>query len=318
MSLTEKELYKKYPTVLEILLLDNTTKKNIIWATDSYKRRGYHFHDNIYPYNITESNIIQPRSNKAKAEQIKRSKTKAEVFTPSWICNKQNNLIDEIWFGRTDVFNIEEEQKWKTNENKIEMPEGKKWIDYVKDIRLEISCGEAPYLVSRYDTVSGQSIEIKNRIGLLDRKLRIINENCIEDEQWIDYSLEALKSIYGFEWQGDNLFLARENIIFTYIDYYKDRFNKEPDESLLLRVATIISWNIWQMDGIKCVIPNSCHVEKTSQFNLFGEEEIMEMGCDGCAKGTVFNHNGIYSKIMDWEKNKKIKYVDLLGGKINE
>ena len=68
------------------------------------------------------------------------------------------------------------------------------------------------------------------------------------------------------------------------------------------------------MDGIKCVIPNSCKVKKIIQCNLFDEEEILETGCIGCAKGTIHDHNGIYPKIMDWEKNKKIRYVDLLGG----
>lgn len=313
-GINEKSLYEKYPAILDLLLLDNTTKKNIIWATESYKRRGYKFHDNIYPLSVIKGKIIQPRSKKAKAEQSKRSKDSAEVFTPSWMCNKQNNLIDETWFNRKDVFNTEMNYDWIIKDEKIIMPVGKTWIDYIKDTRLEISCGEAPYLVSRYDTVTGNPIETKKRIGLLDRKFRILNENCKNDEEWIIYALEALKSIYGFEWQGDNLLLARENVLYTFIDYYMERFNKEPNEELLIEVATIISWNIWQMDGIKCVIPNSCQVKKISNFNLFGEEIIEEYGCEGCAKGTVHNHNGIYAKIMDWEKNKKIRYIDLLGG----
>ncbi len=313
-DINEKSLYEKYPTILDLLLLDNTTKKNIIWATNSYKRRGYRFSDNILPINVIKGNIIQPRSKKAKAEQAKRSKDSAEVFTPSWMCNKQNNLIDEEWFGKKDVFNIELNNDWIVNEEKIIMPEGKSWIDYIKDIRLEITCGEAPYLVSRYDTVTGKPIETKKRIGLLDRKFRIINENCSNNEEWIQYVFEALKSIYGFEWQGDNLLLARENVLYTFIDYYKERFNNEPKEELLIQVATIISWNLWQMDGIKCVIPNSCKVEKIIQYNLFEDEEVIESGCQGCTKGTVHGHNGVYSKIMDWEKNKRIKFVDLLGG----
>ena len=308
-DINEKSLYEKYPTILDLLLLDNTTKKNII-----YKRRGYRFSDNILPINVIKGNIIQPRSKKAKAEQAKRSKDSAEVFTPSWMCNKQNNLIDEEWFGKKDVFNIELNNDWIVNEEKIIMPEGKSWIDYIKDIRLEITCGEAPYLVSRYDTVTGKPIETKKRIGLLDRKFRIINENCSNNEEWIQYVFEALKSIYGFEWQGDNLLLARENVLYTFIDYYKERFNNEPKEELLIQVATIISWNLWQMDGIKCVIPNSCKVEKIIQYNLFEDEEVIESGCQGCTKGTVHGHNGVYSKIMDWEKNKRIKFVDLLGG----
>jgi len=313
-DINEKSLYEKHPAVLDLLLIDNTTKKNIIWATDSYKRRGYRFNDSISTNNVIKGKVIQPRSKKAKAEQTKRSKDSAEVFTPSWMCNKQNNLIDEAWFNRKDVFNTESNNDWVVNDEKINMPEGKTWIDYVKDTRLEISCGEAPYLVSRYDTVSGKPIETKKRIGLLDRKFRVINENCSSDEEWKQYALEALKSIYGFEWQGDNLILARENVLYTFIDYYQERFKEEPSEELLIEVATIISWNLWQMDGIKCVIPNSCKVERIVQYNLFGEEEVLESGCAGCNKGTVHGHNGIYPKIMDWEKNKKIRYIDLLGG----
>ena len=42
---------------------------------------------------------------------------------------------------------------------------------------MEITCGEAPYLVSRYDVVKGEIIPVEDRIGILDRKLRVINEN---------------------------------------------------------------------------------------------------------------------------------------------
>ena len=48
---------------------------------------------------------------------------------------------------------------------------------YVISKRIEITCGEAPYLVSRYDTVTGKKIDVVDRVGLLDRKLRVINEN---------------------------------------------------------------------------------------------------------------------------------------------
>ncbi|MBO7084803.1 hypothetical protein J6W20_02645 [bacterium] len=42
---------------------------------------------------------------------------------------------------------------------------------------MEITCGEAPYLVSRYDVTDGtlKIQPIAGRVGLLDRKLRIID-----------------------------------------------------------------------------------------------------------------------------------------------
>ena len=313
-DINENELYKKYPRVLDLLLFDNTTKKNIIWATDSYSKRGHRFNDNIIPYNIIKSKIVTPRSKKSKAEQNRRSKDNGEVFTPSWMCNIQNNQVDDTWFGCKEVFNFERENSWVINTEKIKFPMNKSWIDYIKDLRLEISCGEAPYVVSRYDTVTGEYIIPTNRIGFLDRKFRVLKENYNNKDEWIKYSLEALKATYAFEWQGDNLILARENILFSYIDYYKEEFNEEPSEDLLIEVATIISWNIWQMDGIKGVIPNSCNVKKIEIANIFGEVEVVESGCDGCCKGDIRLHNGINCKIMDWQKNKKIFFKDIFTG----
>ena len=308
----ERYLLKKYPKILELLVCDKTTNKNIIWATDSYNDINLFFNDHISSKIIGENNIIVPRSKKEKNEQSKRSKDNAEVFTPSWMCNVQNNLIDEVWFGKRDVFNKEiNNNTWKTNHEKIAFQD-KEWIDYVRDIRIEITCGEAPYIVSRYDTVTGKKIKLENRIGLLDRKMRIVKENVSNEEEWIKYSLEALKSVYGFEWQGDNLILARENILLSYCDYYYDYFNDYPDEKTLLEVANIIAWNFWQMDGIKCVIPNSCKVEDDVEINLFEEESVVKCECKGCKNNDVFKHNGIYSKIMDWIDNKPIRFVDMI------
>ena len=128
---------------------------------------GYQSGDQISVFSIIKRNgsIIKSRVEKSKKEQSERAKSKAEVFTPSWICNAQNNLIDNAWFERENVFNIEMEKGWVTNSEKIPFPDGKTWQDYVKENRLEIICGEAPYLVSRYDTVTGEEINIKERIS---------------------------------------------------------------------------------------------------------------------------------------------------------
>ena len=245
---------------------------------------------------------------------MKRIKDNGEVFTPSWICNEQNNLADDAWFGKKNVFNISEQKKWIANESKIEFTKDKTWQDYVKSIRLEISCGEAPYLVSRYDTVTGKSIKISDRIGLLDRKLRVLSENVDLENEWIDWSIIAVKSIYGYDLQGDNILLARENILYTYIDYYKDKFNKKPSLDLIKEIAEIISWNIWQMDGLKFVIPRSCKNEIIKEYTLFGDIET-KTECNGCKTNTYKDHNGIYCKIMNWEKNKTVKFYTLVNKK---
>lgn len=307
-------------TLLNILLKDNSSGKNIIWATDDYTQydETYTKDRQITVFSVTGKNgtIIKPRVEKTKQEQLTRVRDKAEVFTPSWICNKQNNLVDNAWFGRENVFNVEQEKTWTATQEKIvfSTEDGKTWQDYVKANRLEISCGEAPYLASRYDTVSGNTIPVKERIGLLDRKLRVVSENVDGEQEWYEWAKQAVKSVYGYDWQGDNVLLARENLLFTFSDYYEDKFGVYPIKEYLREIAEILSWNIWQMDGLKFVIPNSCHNSTVVNYTHFGEETHEEI-CEGCKKNNPKKHNGIYCYVMDWEKNKKVKFSSLIKGK---
>ena len=320
-DIKENYIYKIDNKLLEILLKDHSSNKNIIWATDNYESRGvgFLFKDQITVKSITGRNglVIKPRTKKSQKEQTKRIKDKAEVFTPSWVCNSQNNLVDEAWFGIKNVFNTEyNNKKWQVNKQKIEFNNGKTWQDYVESIRMEITCGEAPYLVSRYDTVTGEWLDLHDRIGLLDRKIRVIDENTDNEQDWLVWVLKAFKSIYGFEWQGDSLLIARENLLFTFIDYYLYRFGKMPSTEILIDVAKIISWNIWQMDGLKYVIPESCKPNTIRQLMMFDEENLRE--CKGCLTNDNAKHVGIYCKIKDWRKNKSVKFIDIVKQKGNK
>lgn len=304
----ESYLRKKYPEAFEILLFDQTTHKNIFWATNDYivEGKGFKYNDQITMDKVSgnHSELITPRALKNKDIQAQRAKNMAEVFTPSWVCNKQNNLVDENWFGYKNVFNIEidkgGEHTWKTNYEKIVFPENKTWKDYVRDTRLEMSCGEAPYIASRYDTTTGNCIDIIDRIGILDRKLRVISENTDNSSDWLFFAREAYENIYGFEWQGDNLFIAREILLYTLLDYYKTKFSKDPISRSVTSIAEIISWNFWQMDGLRLVVPKSC--DNVYQKQLFGEP--IKCVCQACKKDERKGHIGIPCKITDWRKPK--------------
>ena len=315
-DIKENYIYHLDNELLSILLMDHSSRQNIIWATDNYASRGYGYqsHDQITVQAITgyNGNIIKPRVEKSSKEQFDRIKKKAEVFTPSWICNKQNNLVDNAWFESRNVFNSEEGQSWVETAERIKFPtmSGKKWEDYIEDTRLEIACGEAPYLVSRYDTVTGEVISISRRIGLLDRKLRVVSENVDLEPEWYSWAKIAFQSTYGFEWQGDNVLLARENLLFTFVDYYQNKFGTFPEKAYLREISTIISWNIWQMDGLKFVIPDSCVEVDDGQMGLFDETE--KHPCEGCVKNDPLRHTGVYCKIKDWKANKTVKFVSLL------
>ncbi|MDE7166921.1 MAG: restriction endonuclease subunit M [Bacteroidaceae bacterium] len=327
-DIQENEIFKRSPELLSALLKDHTLSTeerqvNIFWATNNYADRGdgYQYSDPITVEAITGRNggVIKPRAIKSREMQQQRRREMAEVFTPSWICNKQNNLVDNAWFGRENVFNTEVDtpdgsHSWIPSEGKITFPDGKTWRDYINENRLEITCGEAPYLVSRYDTVTGESIPIERRIGLLDRKLRIVSENTETTSEWLKAAQSAYKSIYGYEWQGDNLVLAREALLYTFIDYYKVKFGHEPQLKSLQYIAYIISWNIWQMDGLKGVVPDTCGERRTVEQTFFGDEEHISV-CQGCKNDDIRTHNGIYALIRDWNATKgkeKIRFIDLI------
>lgn len=292
----------KYPVkpVLSRLLQDKTTKKNIIFATDIYE--GFSETDEITEESLKAINL-KTRVDKKAELQRSRTRSMAEVFTPSWVCNKMNNHCDEEWFGRPGVFNREDGENWITNPDKIEFPEYLSWQNYIDSRRIEITCGEAPYMVSRYDTTTGEYIDIQNRIGILDRKLRVVNENA--GEEWLDWAIRTFQSVYGFEFQGDNLLIARINLLYTFVEYYKDRFNEDPDNALLRKIANIIVWNFWQMDGITDTIPygnaESEEGEQTSFFDIIMPAEEEEKKTPIC-------------RIFDWRSNESVKYTDLKKG----
>lgn len=333
-DISEHELLKECPEVLRALLKDHSrtayeidcAKKsgtavsedrqwNIIWGTSCYRDTygdGFDECDEITEAKITGEYrfLVRPRAVKDKEIQRQRSRDMAEVFTPAWVCNAQNNLVDEAWFGRANVFNTEYVDKegvhrWTATEGAIAFDEEpspkstKSWRDYVRDVRLEITCGEAPYIVSRYDAVTGlPESNLNQRIGLLDRKLRVVSESTQKSGEWLEWAQEAVKSVYGFEWQGDNLLLAREAVLFTIRDFYRAKFGRDPQWKSMKYFAYVISWNFWQMDGLKQVIPYSCHDEV--ETDLFGVTTKRE--CPACAKGTTHGHNGIKCVIHDWKK----------------
>ena len=297
-DIREDYLLKK-GNLLEILLQDKTTSKNIMWATDSYESKGEMFVP-LAPISIdlvtgTNGSLIQPRALKSKEEQLYRTRDKAEVFTPLSIVKQMNDACDT-------------NRVTKNN-----------WQEYVALLKLEITCGEAPYIVSRYDPVSDKQelLPLPKRVGFLDSKRSVVSKYCDTSEDWQKWSKIAFQSSYGYEWQGDSLLIARENLLYTFIDYYEDKFNKAPTLNLQKEIAEIIVWNIFQMDGLRYVIPMSCKNEKVvikGEETLFDKKDdyIVEKPCPGCEKKTAQNHNGKYVIIMDWVKETPIKFVDIV------
>ena len=284
-DIQETNLLESMPEILDILLIDRTTskpsrKRNIIWANDNYLRHGQNYAatSQISAALITGimGHIIQPRALKNFELQKKRTKSLAEVFTPTWIVKKQNDELDQA-YSNDDL------------------------QTYVKRKWLEITCGEGPYMASRYEMATGEIIPLLDRVGFVDRKLARVNAEIDDKAEWQTLVEQAYKSSYGFEWNGDSLLLARENLLYTYRDYYYDKWQQEPTKTLFESIAQIISYNVFQMDGLKYIIPLSEKKEKIiiSQLSIFDPEPEEQW----------LITKGKRVRIMNWENNK-MEYFD--------
>ncbi|EGO5824153.1 TPA: restriction endonuclease [Enterococcus faecalis] len=285
-DILENTIRETMPAILDILLIDRTTStpkttKNIIWANDNYSQFGhasYAATAQMKPALVTGKmgQIIMPRALKSRELQKERTKSKAEVFTPTWIVKKQNDEVDKDY--QNDALETYIKRKW-----------------------LEITCGEAPYMATRYDMETGEVIPLDERVGFVDRKLKRINAEVEDKAEWQRLVEEAYKSSYGFEWSGDSLLLARENLLYTYREYYFAKWLEEPLYGLFEDIAKIISYNVFQMDGLKYIIPLSEKKEKVVnvQMSLFDEEESEEW----------IIKPGKRVRLMNWETNK-MEYFD--------
>ena len=268
-------------SLVAILLADRSSGAFIRWACNAYTTHGesYAADQEIYPHQV---HLIQERTRKTQEEQRDRTKKSAEVFTPAWLCNAMINARDAVYFGREEVFNRMEAPSWTPTRKTIDFPttaSGRRlaWERYIDARCLEITCGEAPFLASRYDAATGEMIPVARRIGILDRKLRVVSENAATEDEWLKFATHAVQSTYGYEYQGDNLLLARVNLLLTYAEHLQARWQRKPTKKELQPIANIISWNLWQMDGLHLSVPGGKpqpEAEQLDLFSMFGAAEL--------------------------------------------
>lgn len=293
--------------LLDRLLADKTTKSHILWATDTYQTQGpeYARDKEITPELITgcHSDVIKNRARKALEQQLVRTRQRGEVFTPLWVCAKMNDELDNQWFGKENVFF----QDGRATEH-VPFPKRRKWQHYIDNRRMELTCGEAPYLVSRYDAATGESIPLRDRIGILDRKLRVVNENTTDEAEWLEWVIRAYQATYGFEFQGDNLLIARVNLLMTFEEYLQARWHRIPTPKEYQTVANIITWNLWQMDGLTGALPYCRAKEEYPQMSLFEWSNGIECFENGYAQP--------HCRIFDWRRKRSLEYKEVnTGGK---
>ena len=316
--------------VLDTLLKDRSTGKNIIWATDPPEELQTVMYEPVtdrsqittQQLGLTHYEVVLPRMMKQTDTQQQRTRKKGEVFSPAWVCNKMNNALDADWFRGLGAeesagqFTVELPQGWQTVETPVQFPVCKgrtpAWVQYVQSRRLEVTCGEAPFLASRYDAATGEMIPVARRIGILDRKLRVVSENAATEDEWRKYATHAVQSTYGYEYQGDNLLLARANLLLTYAEHLQARWQRKPTKEELQPIANIIAWNVWQMDGLHLSVPGGKpqpEAEQLDLFSMFGtvEEQTPAVSCK--VKNWRSNKTQNFETIQEGSTSMKFDYV---------
>lgn len=146
----------------------------------------------------------------------------------------------------------------------------------------------------------------------MDRKLRVVNENTADENEWKKWALRAFQATYGYEFQGDNLLIARINLLMTYRDYVVDRWKHEPSVKDYKAVLRVIVWNIWQMDGLTGRIPYCLADDGYHQMTW---EEYGMMLCTGKsleeAHREMLIQTQVPCRIFDWRSNRSMEFQAL-------
>ena len=130
-----------------------------------------------------------------------------------------------------------------------------------------------------------------------------MNENAADEKKCLKWVTRAFQATYGYEFQGDNLLIARVNLLMTYDDYLQERWKRKSEAAELSKLINVIDWNIWQMDGLTGTIPYSKAQEKFRQMTLFdmfgGETEEAE------------ENRQPLCRIYDWRADNSLDFVRL-------
>lgn len=314
--------------ILSRLLFDRTTRHHILWATDAHAALGSEYARNaeIRQELILgdRAGVIRTQAEKRREQQGGHGKRYGVESTPFSVCKKMNDILDEDWFGRKDVFFSEGNGGiYDSDVKPVSFPPQKTWTQYVDSRRMEITCGEAPFLVSRYDAATGKEIPLEERTGILDRKLYIVTEHAQNEAEWVFWAFRAFEAVYGYEFQGDRLLIARVNLIATFEDYLWNLWYREPTKKEYERLTRIVTWNLWQMDGLTGMIPynrlpgvgHQMSLNEWMEENNKGKnsEESYTQGGNWWDEDDIEREKELqpYCRIYDWRANESREYSSL-------
>ena len=136
-------------------------------------------------------------------------------------------------------------------------------------------------------------IPVARRIGILDRKLRVVSENVTTEDEWRKYATHAVQSTYGYEYQGDNLFVGAGQPSADLCGASASPLAAQANRRGAASHRQHHQLEPVQMDGLHLSVPGGkpqSEAEQLDLFSMFGtvEEQIPAVSC----------------KVKNWRSNK--------------
>ena len=224
-------------SVLETLLTDKSTRRPLVWPSGPEHPAAW----------MSRDDLLRPDKN-AEDPQAEQ----AEFL--EW--NRKLNSLDAAWFGHEPAFNTESASGWQTLSEPVAFDDPFHWKKYVIRPVFLFQAGRGQALVFRPFALGAQPMPYEKRMGILDRRLRIISENTREESEWLRWAESALQSLYGTDSSPLSIFQARLSAIMAVREAYAQRFGAQLPVREEKYMVTTLCWNLFQMDPVTgCSFP---------------------------------------------------------------
>lgn len=267
--------------ILVTLFKDCAAGRNIVWTDDECVEFGDGFigDNGIAIEKITNfsSGAIKPHIAKKQGRRFERIMTRAGAIVPSWLFNRMNNSIDAVWLDMRDVSYVKNDVERNSGLKRIVFHEksGRSGRVYVESHRPGITCGEASFAYSHYDTVTMDASPVGGRIGFSNRMLCVVSEKIGYCREWVRWAPAAPEASSGFEFQCCCLPTCI-NVFGTFWEHQRERWSAGMAEVETGQTVWILLWNILQLNGPICTMPAN-QMDIVVQFILFDYEELVQM-----------------------------------------
>lgn len=249
--------------ILDILLRDKTTGKPLVFPPDQTSGRPSPF--------LGLEDLYGVQSQKDMPDEAEEVQTLC-----SW--NRKLNQLDEVWFQRSGVFNTPTAEGWIPAADPVYFEDPFHWKKYVNQ---QIYVPDLDWGAALTFAGTSENLPLNERMGQLDRELRLVNENVRSQQEWQKRTSTMLARMLGCAKDPIRLFRARLCVLETCREAFQARFGHLPSARDEKALAHIVARNLFQSEDELNTVPFQ-EMEETLQLSLFeeslpGQQQMMEM-----------------------------------------